>query len=124
MLCDIHNHIGKNMNADQLFDYYTRLKNANGIDRNCILSIPVSPSAKYYHTQNLLALQLKDMLLPYSSAFMGLVHGSAAEDYLTQLKKGLAMGFEGLKILEGKPDRQMQTGVRIWKPEFDEMFED
>ena len=122
MLCDIHNHIGKNMNADQLFDYYTRLKNANGIDRNCILSIPVSPSAKYYHTQNLLALQLKDMLSPYSSAFVGLVHGENAEDYLTQLKKGLAMGFEGLKILESHPSLQKTLNLRISDERLDATF--
>ena len=123
MLCDIHNHIGKNMNADQLFNYYTRLKNANGIDRNCILSIPVSPSAKYYHTQNLLALQLKDMLTPYSSAFMGLVHGNGAEDYLTQLKKGLAMGFEGLKILESHPSLELELDFRMNDMRFDAMFQ-
>ena len=122
MLCDIHNHLGKGMTAEEVSEYYLKLKTANGVDRNCILSIPVSPSAKVYHTQNLLSLQVKDMLTPYSSAFMGFVHGQGAEDYLTQLKKGLEMGFEGLKVLESHPSVQKPLGFRMCDEQFDEAF--
>lgn len=123
MLCDIHNHLGKGMTAEEVSEYYLKLKTANGVDRNCILSIPVSPSAKVYHTQNLLSLQVKDMLTPYSSAFMGLVHGEGAEDYLTQLKNGLEMGFEGLKILECHPSLELELDFRMNDTRFDAMFQ-
>ena len=122
MLCDIHNHLGKGMTAEQVSEYYLKLKETNGIDRNCIMSIPVSPSAAVYHTQNLLSLQVKDILMPYSSAFMGLVHGEGAEDYLTQLKKGLEMGFEGLKILESHPSLELELDFRMNDMQFDAMF--
>lgn len=123
MLCDIHNHIGKNMSIDELKDYFLSLKERNGIDRNCVLSIPCSSTSKYYQTQNLMALQLKDMVSPYSSAFMGLVHGEGAEDYLTQLKKGLEMGFEGLKILECHPSLELDLNFRMNDMRFDSMFQ-
>lgn len=123
MLCDIHNHIGKNMSIDELKDYFLSLKERNGIDRNCVLSIPCSSTSKYYQTQNLMALQLKDMVSPYSSAFMGLVHGEGAEDYLTQLKKGLEMGFEGLKILECHPSLELELDFRMNDMRFDSMFQ-
>lgn len=122
MICDIHNHIGKHMTAGQVVDYFSKIKEANGVTRNCILSIPVSPSAKYYHTQNLLTLQVKDMMWPYTSAFIGFVHGEGAEDYLTQLKKGLDMGFEGLKILESHPSLQKTLNLRISDERFDAVF--
>lgn len=123
MLCDLHNHIGKNMSIDELKNYFLSLKEKNGVDRNCIMSIPCSPTSAYYHTQNLLALQLKDMVSPYSSAFMGLVHGEGAEDYLTQLKKGLEMGFEGLKILECHPSLELELDFRMNDMRFDAMFQ-
>lgn len=123
MLCDIHNHIGKSMSIDELKDYYMSLKERNGVDRNCIMSIPCSPSGVYYHTHNLLALQLKDTVSPYSSTFMGLVHGECAEDYLTQLKKGLEMGFEGLKILESHPSLELELDFRMNDMRFDAMFQ-
>lgn len=122
MICDIHNHIGKHMTAEQVVDYFSKIKEANGVMRNCILSIPVLPSAKYYHTQNLLALQVKDMMWPYTSSFMGFVHGEGAEEYLTQLKKGLDMGFEGLKILESHPSLYKKLNFRISDEQFDAAF--
>ncbi len=123
MLCDIHNHLDKGMTAEEAKEYYLKLKAANGIDRNCILSVPVVSDAVFYHTQNLLSLQLKDMLMPYSSAFMGLVHGEGAEDYLTQLKKGLEMGFEGLKVLECHPSLELELDFRMNDMRFDAMFQ-
>ncbi len=122
MLCDIHNHLDKGMTAEEAKEYYLQLKAANGIDRNCILSVPVVSDAMFYHTQNLLALQLKDMM-PHTSAFMGLVHGEGAEEYLTQLKKGLEMGFEGLKILESHPSLELELNFRMNDMRFDAMFQ-
>lgn len=123
MLRDMHCHACYGMPAQETVDYFLRLKEENQVDKINILSAPIIKEGGYFRLQNLHILQLKDMLYPYAFAYMGMWHEDGKKDYLKQLHDGIAQGFEGLKILEGKPDRQMQTGVRIWKPEFDEMFD-
>lgn len=123
MLRDMHCHACYGMPAEEAVDYFFRLKKENQVDKINILSAPVLKEGAYYRLQNLHVLQLKDMMFPYAYAYMGLWHEDGKKDYLRQLQAGLDQGFEGLKILEGKPDRQRETGVRIWKPEFDEMFD-
>lgn len=122
MLYDIHNHVSEEMKAEEAAAYFNLLRKRNNIDGICINALPTTCSAPIHTLQNLRTLHVKDILGDYAHAFMGLVHDETAEDYLTQLKKGLAQGFEGLKILETKPDVQKMTGIRIYDEKFDPLF--
>lgn len=121
MVCDLHYHAHKGLSASETKEYFLKLKELNGVEKINIASIPVVNGGSTYRLQNLRLLMLKNMLFPYAFSFMGLVHGTD-EDYLTQLKKGFAMGFEGLKILETKPDVQKDFGIRLTSCEFEPMF--
>lgn len=122
MFYDLHYHAHKGLSADETKDYFLKLKELNGVEKINIASIPVVNDGGSYRLQNLRVLMLKNMLFPYAFSFMGLVHGTN-EDYLTQIKKGLDMGFEGLKILETKPDVQKNFNIRLTSCEFEPMFE-
>lgn len=122
MLYDIHNHVNNDMKAEDAAAYFKLLKKRNNIDGICIHSIPTTLRGPIRTLQNLRTLHIKDLLGDYAHAFMGLVHDETAEDYLTQLKKGLSQGFEGLKVLETKPDVQKMTGIRICDEKFDPLF--
>lgn len=110
------------MPVNDVAKYYLSLINEHEIDKINFLSIPALPETGIKRLQNLRVLQCKDRLSPYAFAYMGMWHGVGKEDYLIQLKKGMAQGFDGLKIIEGKPNVQKYTGIRIWSDEFDDMF--
>jgi predicted TIM-barrel fold metal-dependent hydrolase len=110
------------MEAASIAKYFLKLKEANNIEGICIHALPTTLGGPIRALQNLRALHVKDLLGDYAHAFMGLVHDETAEDYLTQLKKGMAQGFEGLKILETKTDVQKKTGIHICDEKFDPVF--
>ena len=120
--CDIHYHTGDGLSADRAVAHFLRLKDATDLDKICLLSIPVSSGPKAYRLENLWVLMIKDMLYPYAFAYLGFYHGEKKQDYLTQVKTGIEEGFEGIKILETKPDTQKNFGVRMWDTCFDEAY--
>ena len=121
-ICDIHYHTGDGLSADRTVAHFLRLKEATDLDKICLLSIPVSTGPKAYRLENLFVLMIKDMLYPYAFSYLGFYHGEKKDDYLTQLKTGIEQGFEGIKILETKPDTQKNYGVRMWDDCFHEAF--
>ena len=102
-------------------DYFERIMNFNGVEKITLLSIPTA--GKLALTQNLFILALKQSMFPNCFAYMGLTRESGHSDYLTQLERGIRQGFDGLKILESKPDIQKGLGIRMSDPMFDEMFD-
>lgn len=81
-----------------------------------------------YHddpAQNLAMLLCKAYAPKQCFAFCSLDHpkkGEPAADYLAQLKMWLAAGFDGLKIIETKPNCAKETGVRMDDEAFEPMF--
>lgn len=124
--CDIHYHTGDGLSAERTVKHFLRLKEATSLSKICLLSIPVSvgtsAGAKAYRLENLWVLMIKDMLYPYAFAYLGFYHGKDKADYLTQVKTGVEQGFEGIKILETKPDTQKYYGVRMCDNCFDDAF--
>lgn len=120
MIRDIHLHLIHGMTITEAKDYFERIMNFNGVEKITLLSIPTA--GKLALTQNLFILALKQSMFPNCFAYMGLTHESGHSDYLTQLERGIRQGFDGLKILESKPDIQKALGIRMSDPMFDEMF--
>ena len=72
------------------------------------------------------AMLLAKALAPENCfAFCGLdhpVHGRSVPDPLSQLQMWLDAGFDGLKLIETKPNCQKETGVRLDDARFEPMF--
>ncbi len=85
-------------------------------------------SLSQYHNdpvQNLTMLHAKALAPEQCYAFFGLDHPKAGEpvpDYLSQAKLWMAAGFDGLKLIETKPNCARDAGVRLDASEFDPMF--
>lgn len=76
-------------------------------------------------TQNLAMLLCKALEPERCYAFCGLDHprpGEPVPDYLAQLKLWLDAGFDGLKLIETKPNCAKETGVRLDDAAFEPMF--
>ncbi len=120
MIRDTHCHLSHGMTLTDAVSYFKMMRNANDLEKITLLSIPTAGVLS--RTQNLQILAAKQELYPYCFAYMGLTHEPGHADYLTQLERGLQQGFEGLKILETKPDIQKKLGFRMSDPMFDDMF--
>lgn len=82
-------------------------------EKYCFLSLPHhahGDEVKFDATQNVVGLFLKKTFSPNAYAFAGLEHPTAiydkkkvGEDFLNQAKTYMAVGFDGIKMLEGYP---------------------
>ena len=75
--------------------------------------------------QNLSMLLCKALSPKQCFAFCSLDHPpkcGSTPDYLSQLKMWLDAGFDGLKLIESKPDCAKRTGVRLDDEAFEPMF--
>lgn len=75
-------------------------------------------------TRNVKAMYCKKHLPIYASA--GLIHkkeGDTPEDFLAQAKKYIEMGFDGFKMLEGKPGQRKLFGVPLDAPLYHKFYE-
>ena len=115
---DAHVHV-ENGAARRVFEAMNR----EGVQYWSVLSL------SQYHQdplQNLTMLEAKSLEPANCFAFAGLVHplpGEEKPDYKEQLKLWLDAGFDGLKLIETKPDLAKKSGIRLDRPEFEEMFE-
>ncbi len=78
-------------------------------------------------TDNLLCLAFKDLLPGKAYAFGGLSHppagtGSGDPDFRGQVERLMALGFDGLKLIEGKPTVRKLTGIALDSPLYDGMY--
>lgn len=96
---------------------------AEGAERWALLSL------SQHHddpVQNLAVLLAKALSPDRCFGFFGLdhpVHGRLVPDPLDQVKTWRAAGFDGLKLIETKPNCQKATGVRLDEARFDPMFD-
>jgi predicted TIM-barrel fold metal-dependent hydrolase len=99
------------------------------IERGCFLCIPT------YHNgdilENLKGLFYKDSLGEGMYSYAGLYYENFndksdkklyAEDFYNQIKSYCENGFDGIKILEGKPSERQKTKTMLSDEVFDKMF--
>jgi len=86
-----------------------------------VLSIPTWDFA-----QNLKMMVFKNQFPEKSYIFGGLIHNKevldAGYDYATQAKNLIALGFDGMKMLEGKPEIRKELQKPLDDPSFDEYY--
>lgn len=120
-IIDSHFHANYANNIDATVGIFRNVMRYFGYDGICILSLPLLWEKTDY-TMNIKALYIKHCLAPNAYAFGGLVHNfdgtDTAESYLAQAKSLYEQGFDGYKMLEGKPFFRKKLGRGIDDPVF------
>lgn len=115
---DCHTHIMHGMDGIQTAMV---LKEMFHFEWMNVLSIPVWDFA-----QNLKMMCFKNQYPDKNYIFGGLIHSKevleAGYDYATQAKNLHAIGFDGMKMLEGKPEIRKELQKPLDDPSFDEFY--
>ncbi len=119
---DCHVHIEEDYRPESAVKLLDTLKSC-GVTNVCLLGIPMISTA-----ENLVCLYQKDTYKSLDiAAFAGLYQSAyteyGCEPYELQLEKALAMGFDGIKFLEEKPNYRKAVGKGINHSDYDAMFE-
>lgn len=119
-MCDSHIHIEERMPIDDTVYAFENMMRDNDYDRIAVLAIP----SFYGYGQNYEAFYCKDRLSPKVYASAGLCHRTDADDsyYLDEIKAYYAMGCDGVKILDGKPNCYRQIGRRLDDKVYDRFY--
>lgn len=120
-IIDSHTHI---YNPGSL-QYLAQSAQRHGFDKFCVMSI--SCAGISYITQNLLCALAKikypDKILAYGGLFYP--DGSDridGQNFLEQAVRLKQLGFDGMKMLEGKPDTRKKTGLPLDSPVYDKYY--
>lgn len=114
---DCHTHI---MNDTSGIDKLAQLKDLFGFNGINVLSI----SGIGDLTQNLKCLLFKAVYPQNVYAFGGLVHTQAGfGTYFDQVRRLISMGFDGMKMIEGKPEIRKRLGKQLDHKDFDKYYE-
>ena len=125
-ITDSHEHIESRVDVRKTIESYRAIFSFFGYDRILLLAChdlldrPVDP------TCSLKCLFVKMALSPKLYAFAGLQHTyderDTAEEYLRQIRSAWEMGFDGFKMLEGKPGLRVKTGQALSGEIYEPMF--
>jgi len=114
---DFHVHCISDISAERSASYFRDMMERKSYKGICVQGL-MHCCGVYYANGNALALTISK-LLPESYAFAGLDHG---RDFIEQTKEYMAMGFRGIKLLEGKPTEWRYFGYSYNSPEFEKFF--
>ncbi|MBP3300905.1 MAG: amidohydrolase family protein [Clostridia bacterium] len=114
---DMHIHTYGDISMDQMVAYMEEMKELRGY---CGLGFMacLRNSSGFVPDSNEVTLELKRRI-PGSYAFAGLDHG---KDFVEQAKQFMEQGFDGIKMLEGKPSLYRFWGIGYEGPRMDEFF--
>lgn len=114
---DMHIHTYGEISVDQMVKYMEEMMTVRGY---CGLGFVacLRNSSGFHHDSNDVTMELKRRI-PGSFAFAGLDHG---KDYVEQAKQFMEQGFDGIKLLEGKPSLYRFWGTGYEGPRMDEFF--
>lgn len=120
-IIDSHTHV---YNLDSI-QHLVQSAQKNNFDKFCVLSL--SCTGISYVAQNLLCAFAKIMHPGKIYAFGGLVYPEDSArindaDLLEQAIRLKQLGFDGIKMLEGKPDRRKKIGLSLDSPVYDKYY--
>ena len=106
---DTHIHHLMKTPLDESLASFKKVFDITGVQKMAFMSIPHEKSEGTDYTQNLKSLFFKDVFSSDGYAFAGLVHNEQLDqkeqalDFIRQAEIYAAVGFDGIKMLEGKP---------------------
>ncbi len=114
---DMHIHTYGDIPICQMVDYMKEMMAVRGY---CGLGFMacLHSSSGFHYDSNEVSLELKRRI-PGSYAFAALDHG---KDFIEQAKTFMEQGFDGIKLLEGKPAQYRFWGTGYEGPRMDEFF--
>ena len=123
---DGHWHICRHRPVDESLNYIKKAKEYLGLDKIAFLSYEYADDTGLDNSSNLKALYLRDNIAGDAYAFAALSHYGDERDtapgFLEQVKLYHALGFDGIKILEGKPDYHDMFNCKFDGGKYDAMF--
>lgn len=127
MLFDAHIHFDGELGLRDSVEYFESFMSEFGIDKAIALAYCNWTKETDQLTSNFKCIWLKKQMPKKMFAYMSFRHNFekplAADDYYSQLCEGMAMGFDGVKFLEGKPDIHKRLGFKLCDSRFDKVFE-
>ena len=114
---DFHVHHHNDVTTEQAIEYFRDMIERKGYCGICVQSF-LHNGGKFSAEGNQWAMEIANAL-PGSYAFAGLDHD---RDFVEQAKEYMAMGFKGIKLLEGKPSEWRWNGFGLEDPRFDALF--
>lgn len=118
---DTHVHFSFPYSHEESLVFFRTILERRGYEAMAFMAYHQSGSGKRFPESSLEALYYKSQL-PGCWAFAGLRHPDTAEGYLAQAKEYRAMGFDGIKMLEGKPDLYRALGRGLDDPVYDRFY--
>lgn len=126
---DCHVHYSMEPRLEESVASFRRLFEETGVERVAFMSLPHAASEHFdVVLQNLKGLYLKHVFSPNAYCFAGLMHDvsmdddAMARDFLRQVEGYAAGGFDGLKLLEGKPNLRKLYGKRLSDKVYEGVF--
>lgn len=128
---DAHVHYSFDIPIEEMVQIYKEESAVTGTDKFIFLSIPnhiVNGEFRLDRLHNVKGLFLKQAFSPNAHAFAGLefkkglTDSERADDYLKQVEEYYAVGFDGMKMLEGDPTFRKCSGIPLDSPVYDKFY--
>lgn len=127
---DIHIHYTFDIPLRDTVEIFKEEFSRTATEKFCFLSLPheVEDGRLIYdEMQNLKGLYLKQTFSPNAYAFAGLVHENVApqilaDRFLAQAKEYFAVGYDGIKMLEGYPSLLKALETPLDSPIYDKVY--
>lgn len=124
---DGHWHISRHFPVEESLHYIKKAKEYLGIDKVALLSYEYADDQGFDYTSNLKALYLRDNCQGDAYAFAALTHFADERDnpdeFLRQVMLYHELGFDGIKILEGRNDFHEMFGCKFDSENYEPMFD-
>jgi predicted TIM-barrel fold metal-dependent hydrolase len=126
-VCDTHIHIAYQHPVEKTMETLKSIMEHFCYDKIVIQAMSESSNKGTDPASSIKALYLKHCMQPNVYAFGSLYHHHDERDtsdgYLSQVKSMWSMGFDGMKMLDGKPGMRKKLGRPLDDPIFDEYYE-
>lgn len=129
-ICDTHIHPAYPETLDSTEKILSEIKEYFNYDRITLLCMTESGHRKCDPDNNLKALYLKDRfnkvkpdsVLVYGTPLYYYDERDTADSLYNQIKALYDMGIDGIKLMDGKPNRRKKMGKKLCDPMYDKMY--
>ena len=127
MIFDAHFHFDGELGLSDSVEYFNNFFDEFGVSKAIALAYCNWTESTDQLSSNFKCIWLKKQMPKRMFAYMSLRHNFekpfSADDYYNQLCEGMAMGFDGVKFLDGKPDIRKRIGFKLCDSRYDKVLE-
>ncbi len=125
---DSHVHCDFDIDIKQSIDSFNKISGLCNVEKRVFMSVPHLNDSTPDYIENPRNLFFKHYFSPNAYAYAGLEHdvslneSDASKYFLAQAKEYLENGFDGIKLLEGKPSLRQRFKYKMSDSVYDDMF--